>query len=271
MTLNCEDAAHLLNVIASFDDKDATSADKAVLNHAETLTQSIKGIKIGVPKELFAHSLESSVEQVIQTALKAFEALGAQLVDISLPTINMATPTYYVIAPAEASSNLSRYDGVRFGHRCDNPADLQDLYERSRGEGFGTEVKRRIMIGTYALSAGYYDAYYAKAQKVRRLIQEDFIQAYKEVDFIISQATPTPAVNSGETVDPATMYLNDIYTIPANLAGLPALSIPAGFSDGLPVGIQLIGQHFEETRLLNAGHQYQLAHPWHTEAPPDYA
>ena len=207
----------------------------------------------------------------MRDALKVYEALGARLVDVSLPNLPLSVPTYYVVAPAECSSNLSRFDGVRFGHRCDSPKDLMDMYKRSRGEGFGEEVKRRIMTGTYVLSAGYYDAYYLQAQKIRRLIADDFERAFREVDVLMGPTSPTPAFDIGAKVDdPITMYLNDIYTIGANLAGLPAMSIPCGFLGGLPVGLQIIGPHFAEAKLLNVAHRYQQETSWHKEIPQAY-
>jgi len=268
MTRSAEDAAILLQTMAGFDVKDSTSADVAVPDYLEGLDQPLAGLKIGLPKEFFAEGLDNSIASVLETALAEYQKLGAELVDISMPNLKVAIPTYYVIACAESSANLSRYDGVRFGHRCENPADLADLYTRSRGEGFGKEVKRRILMGTYALSAGYYDAYYLKAQKVRRLISQDFQQALAQVDVIMSPVTPTTAFGIGAKMDdPIAMYLADIYTIAINLAGLPAMSIPAGFSGGLPVGLQIIGNHFAEDRLLNIAHQYQQATDWHKQTP----
>ena len=226
------------------------------------------GLKIGLPKEYFSEGLDPEVAATIEAAIKTYESLGATIKDITLPNTSLAVPTYYVVAPAECSSNLSRMDGVRFGHRCDDPKDLLDLYQRSRGEGFGEEVKRRIMTGTYALSSGYYDAYYLKAQQCRRLISNDFQQAFSDIDVIMGPTTPTTAFKLGDkTDDPISMYLADIYTISTNLAGLPALSIPAGFVKGLPVGLQIIGNYFEEARLLNVAHSYQLATDWHKKSP----
>ena len=266
-----EDAAMLLNVIAGFDIQDSTSVDMAVPDYCATLENSMSGLKIGLPKEYFDEGLDAGVEQVIQEALNQYKAMGAELVEISLPNTKLSVPTYYVVAPAECSSNLSRYDGVRFGYRCENPKDLEDLYKRSRGEAFGAEVKRRIMIGTYALSAGYYDAYYLKAQKLRHLISEDFKQAFAKVDVIIGPTSPTVAFNIGEkTDDPVTMYLSDIYTIAVNLAGLPGMSIPVGFSGKRPVGMQLIGNYFAEARLLNVAHKYQQATDWHAKVPEGF-
>jgi aspartyl-tRNA(Asn)/glutamyl-tRNA(Gln) amidotransferase subunit A len=222
-----------------------------------------------LPREYFGEGINSGVAQVLDAAIEALRQLGAEPVEVSLPNAALAVPAYYVVAPAECSSNLSRYDGVRFGYRCDDPRDLEDLYKRSRGEGFGSEVKRRIMIGTYALSAGYYDAYYLKAQRARRLIADDFRRVLQEVDVIAGPTSPTVAFRLGEKVDdPVTMYLSDIYTIAVNLAGLPGMSIPAGFSEDMPVGMQLIGNYFEEARLLNLAHQYQQVTDWHLRVPP---
>jgi len=242
LTRSAADAALLLGAMAGFDARDSTSVDVPVPDYSATLGDSIKGLKIGLPKEYFGEGLDPRVGQAIESAIAEYKKLGAEIIEISLPNTNLAVPTYYVVAPAECSSNLSRFDGVRFGHRCEKPKDLEDLYKRSRGEGFGAEVKRRIMIGTYALSAGYYDAYYLKAQQLRRLISEDFKQAFEKVDVIMGPTSPTVAFNIGEKVnDPVTMYLSDIYTIAVNLAGLPGMSIPAGFVDGRPVGLQVIG------------------------------
>ncbi len=268
---SAEDAAMLLNAMAGFDTRDSTSTELAVPDYQSTLNADINGLKIGIPKEYFGDGLDAGVQSAIEEALKEYEKLGAQLVDIELPNSALSVPTYYVVAPAECSSNLSRFDGVRFGYRCENPLDLEDLYKRSRGEGFGPEVKRRIMIGAYALSAGYYDAYYIKAQKIRRLISEDFKEAFKKVDVIMGPTTPTTAFNIGEkTDDPITMYLSDVYTIAVNLAGLPGMSIPAGFSENKPVGLQLIGNYFEEAKLLNVAHQYQLNTDWHRQIPGEF-
>jgi len=272
MARSAEDAAVLLQVMAGFDGKDSTSADLPVPDYLAALNQPLSGLKIGLPKEFFGEGLDSGVAEVIMAAVAEYRNLGAQVIEVSMPNLNLAIPAYYVIACAESSANLSRYDGVRFGHRCANPQDLTDLYTRSRGEGFGKEVKRRILMGTYALSAGYYDAYYLKAQKVRRLISQDFQQALAQVDVIMSPVTPTTAFGIGEKLaDPIAMYLADIYTIAINLAGVPAMSIPAGLSGGLPVGLQLIGNHFSEARLLNIAHQYQQVTGWHTLTPPGFA
>jgi aspartyl-tRNA(Asn)/glutamyl-tRNA(Gln) amidotransferase subunit A len=271
MAHTAEDAALLLNVMAGLDEKDSTSLDHPVPDYTTTLNDSLNGLKIGLPKEYFGEGLDPRVASVIETAIKEYEKMGAKIHAISLPNSGLSVPAYYVIAPAECSSNLARYDGVRFGYRCVNPRDLEDLYKRSRSEGFGAEVKRRILIGAYVLSAGYYDAYYVQAQKVRRLINDDFQQAFKEVDVIMGPTTPAPAFKLGEKAnDPLSMYLSDIYTIAANLAGLPGLSAPAGFVDGLPIGLQLIGNYFTEAKLLNIAHQYQQVTPWHKQAPIDF-
>jgi aspartyl-tRNA(Asn)/glutamyl-tRNA(Gln) amidotransferase subunit A len=268
MARSAEDCALLLGAMAGFDERDSTSVDRHVPDYTTSLNNPIKGLRIGLPKEYFGEGLDPAVGKVIDEAIAQYKKLGAEIVEISLPNTHLAVPTYYVVAPAECSSNLSRMDGVRFGHRCDKPKNLEDLYKRSRGEGFGAEVKRRIMIGTYALSAGYYDAYYLKAQQLRRLISDDFSNAFKQVDVIMGPASPTVAFNLGEkSDDPVAMYLADIYTIAVNLAGLPGMSVPAGFVGKMPVGLQIIGNYFEEARLLNVAHQYQLATDWHTKAP----
>jgi aspartyl-tRNA(Asn)/glutamyl-tRNA(Gln) amidotransferase subunit A len=264
------DAAEVLKVMAGFDPKDSTSVDAPVPDYPALLDAPLKGLKIGLLREFF-DGLESRNAGLIQDALKVLTSLGAETVQVSLPHLPLSVPTYYVVAPAECSSNLSRFDGVRFGYRCTEPKDLTDLYERSRGEGFGAEVKRRIMTGTYVLSAGYFDAYYLKAQKVRRLITDDFRAAFQKVDLVAGPTTPTPAFAIGAKIDdPVTMYLNDIYTIGANLAGLPGLSTPCGFIDGLPMGLQLVGPHFSEAKLLSAAHHYQRATDWHLRAPGGY-
>ena len=267
MTQTVEDAALVLNAIAGFDEKDSTSALRDVPDYTKRLRDSIKGLKIGIPKEFFSDGLDSSVEKVITESMKEFEAMGAELQQISLPNSAYAIPTYYIVAPCECSSNLSRLDGVRYGYRCKDPKDLNDLYLRSRSEGFGDEVKRRIMIGTYALSTGYYDAYYLKAQKVRQLISEDFKKAFQNVDIIMGPVSPTTAFELGSIKDPVSMYLADIYTLSANLAGLPGMSIPAGFSNNLPVGLQMIGNYWSEEVLLNAAHQFQTQTDWHSVLP----
>lgn len=267
MTQTAEDAAIMLNVMAGFDEKDSTSVDLPVDDYTHNLNHSLEGVRIGLPKEYFSEGLDAKVEKQIQAAIAEYEKLGAKICEISLPMTKLAVPAYYVIAPAECSSNLARMDGVRFGHRADNPKDLVDLYKRSRAEGFSDEVKRRIMVGTYALSAGYYDAYYNKAQQVRQLISDDFKRAFKDVDIIAGPTTPTTAFDLGSMKDPVTMYLSDIYTIAVNLAGLPSLSHPAGFVDGLPVGLQLIGKHFNESRLLNLAHRFQQVTDYHRMMP----
>jgi len=272
MAQTAEDAALMFNAMAGFDAKDSTSTNREVPDYTARLNDSIEGLTIGLPEEFFKEGLDPKVESIIQGAVKEFEAQGAKVREISLPTTSLAVPAYYVIAPAEASSNLSRFDGVRFGHRCDNPANLEDLYNRSRGEGFGEEVKRRILVGTYALSAGYYDAYYLKAQKIRRLIKNDFGQAFDQVDVIMGPTAPAASFKFGEkSRDPVSMYLSDIYTIAVNLAGLPGISIPAGFADKLPVGLQIIGSHFSEARLLNVAHRFQQATDWHRKMPDAFA
>ncbi|WNO09572.1 Asp-tRNA(Asn)/Glu-tRNA(Gln) amidotransferase subunit GatA [Teredinibacter sp. KSP-S5-2] len=268
MTRTAEDSAIMLNAMASFDAKDSTCIDEPVPDYTATLANSIAGKTIGVPKEYFGEGLSSGTQQAVEAAIKQYESMGAKVKSISLPHTHLAVPAYYVIAPAECSANLSRFDGVRYGHRCADPKDLEDMYKRSRGEGFGNEVKRRILVGTYALSAGYYDAYYRKAMRVRRLIKQDFIDAFKEVDVIMGPTSPSPAFEFGaKSSDPVAMYLEDIYTIATNLAGLPGMSIPCGLADNKPVGLQLIGNVFSEAALLNFAHQYQLETNFHTLAP----
>jgi aspartyl-tRNA(Asn)/glutamyl-tRNA(Gln) amidotransferase subunit A len=268
---SAEDCALLLGAIAGFDPRDSTSVDLPVPDYRAVLDRPLRGVRVGLVKEFFGKGLDPAVEASVRAALEVLRGQGAVLREVSLPSLPLSVPTYYVVAPAECSSNLARFDGVRFGHRCENPRDLKDLYERSRGEGFGTEVKRRVMTGTYVLSAGYYDAYYLKAQRVRALIADDFSRAFAEVDVLVSPTTPTPAFEIGAKMnDPVTMYLNDIYTIGANLAGLPAASVPCGFSDGLPIGMQIIGHHFGEERILNVAHRYQRETDWHQQAPKEY-
>ena len=272
MAKTAEDCAHLLSAMAGFDDRDSTCAEGERPDYVTGLNDSVKGLRIGLPKEYFGEGLSPEVKAATMAVATELEKQGATLVEVSLPNTSAAMPAYYVIAPAEASSNLSRYDGVRFGHRCDNPKDLKDMYTRSRSEGFGAEVKRRIMVGAYVLSAGYYDAYYLKAQRVRRLIKQDFVDAFDQCDVILGPVAPTPAWKLGEkTADPTAMYLADIYTIPVNLAGLPAIALPAGFSAGLPVGVQLIGNYFSEPKLLNVAHQYQQATNHHIQMPAAFA
>ena len=266
-----EDCALLLGAMAGFDVKDSTCVDAPVDDYLAALNQPLAGLRIGLPKEYFGAGLDARIAEAVLAVVEELKKLGATVKDISLPNMQHAIPAYYVIAPAEASSNLSRFDGVRFGYRCENPVNLEDLYKRSRGEGFGAEVKRRIMVGTYALSAGYYDAYYLKAQKIRRLIKNDFVQVFGEVDVILGPTTPNPAWKLGEkSADPVSAYLEDIYTITANLAGIPGLSMPAGFVDGLPVGVQLLAPYFQEARLLNVAHQYQQVSDWHTRTPAGF-
>ena len=262
------DAALMLTAMAGFDPRDSTSVDTPVPDYAALLDKPLTGMRVGIVKEFFDAGLDAQNAHCIREALAIYSKLGATMKDVSLPNLPLSVPTYYVVAPAECSSNLARYDGVRFGHRCSAPRDLADLYRRSRGEGFGAEVKRRVMTGTYVLSAGYYDAYYLKAQKVRQLIAKDFHDAFAKVDMLMGPTTPTPAFAIGaKMADPITMYLNDIYTIGANLAGLPAISIPCGFVTGLPVGLQLVGPHFAESALLNAAHAYQRETDWHRRIP----
>jgi aspartyl-tRNA(Asn)/glutamyl-tRNA(Gln) amidotransferase subunit A len=268
LTLTARDAALMLAAMAGHDPRDSTSVDEPVPDYTASLEDELAGLRIGVPKEFFDAGLESGNAAAVEAAVDEFRKLGASVETVSLPNVGLSVPAYYVVAPAECSSNLSRFDGVRFGYRAEGPVDLEDLYKRSRGEGFGAEVKRRIMTGTYVLSAGYYDAYYLKAQRVRQLIAEDFRKAFASVDLLLGPTTPTPAFALGaKTDDPVTMYLNDIYTIGVNLAGLPGMSVPCGMVDGLPVGLQLIGRHFDEARLLNAAHRFQQATDWHTLAP----
>ena len=276
LTRSAEDAALLLGAMAGFDPRDSTSVDRPVPDYVAELDRPLAGLKVGLIREFFGEGLEPAVGARVQAAIDALRGAGAEIREVSLPALPLSVPTYYVVAPAECSSNLSRFDGVRYGHRCQEPRDLLDLYKRSRGEGFGDEVKRRIMTGTYVLSAGYYDAYYLKAQQVRQLIAADFARAFAEVDVVIGPTAPTPAFGLGaKTSDPITMYLNDIYTIGANLAGLPAISIPCGFvTEGgreLPVGLQLVGPHFAESRLLSVSHQYQQLTDWHRRLPAEYA
>jgi aspartyl-tRNA(Asn)/glutamyl-tRNA(Gln) amidotransferase subunit A len=272
MTRSAEDAALMLQVMAGFDERDSTSANEPVPDYSAGLDAPLEGLRIGLPKEYFGEGLDPAVAASVESAIAVYKGLGARVVEISLPNAGLAVPTYYVVAPAECSSNLSRFDGVRFGYRCKDAKDLEDLYKRSRGEGFGAEVKRRIMIGTYALSAGYYDAYYLKAQKTRHLISDDFHQAFGQVDVIMGPTSPTTAFTLGEKVDdPVTMYLNDIYTIAANLAGLPGLSLPVAPVNGLPVGLQIIGNYFAEAKLLNVAHRFQQETDWHRLIPQGFA
>ncbi|MEE9425446.1 MAG: Asp-tRNA(Asn)/Glu-tRNA(Gln) amidotransferase subunit GatA [Methylococcales bacterium] len=269
LTRNAEDAAIMLQTIAGFDQRDSTSAEQPVPDYLATLNDNLNGLKIGLPKEYFGDGLDSEVAAAIEQAIAEYTRLGAEVVEISLPNTELAISTYYVLAPAEASANLSRFDGVRYGYRCENPVDLEDLYKRSRGEGFGAEVKRRIIIGAYVLSTGYYDAYYLKAQRIRHLIADDFKKAFEQVDVIAGPVNPTTAFKLGEkTNDPVQMYLGDIYTLPINLAGLPAIAHPVGFDNsGLPIGMQLIGNYWSEPKLLNMAHRFQQATDWHRQSP----
>ncbi len=272
MARTAEDAALLLNVMAGFDARDSTSVDRPVPDYTQTLNGDIKGLRIGLPKEYFSEGLSKDVAQAVEAAIGEYKKLGAQIVEVSLPNSHLAIPCYYVLAPAEASSNLSRFDGVRYGYRAPEYTDLLDMYCKTRAQGFGPEVKRRIMIGTYALSAGYYDAYYLKALKLRRLIAQDFQAAFEQCDVIMGPTSPSTAFKIGaKSDDPVAMYLSDIYTISVNLAGLPGISIPAGFDPaGLPAGLQLIGKYFDEPRLLNIAHRYQQATDWHRRTPKGF-
>jgi len=265
---SAEDSAYLLESMSGHDPKDSTSLNEDVPSFTENIDSSIKGMKIGLPKEFYERDLPKHVESSTKEAIETFKNLGAEIHEISLPNVDLSLPVYYIIAPAECSANLSRYDGVRYGYRCENPKDIEDLYMRTREEGFGSEVKRRILIGTYALSAGYYDAYYLKAQKCRRLVADDFTEAFNSVDIILSPTTPDTSFKSGEkTNDPIEMYLQDIFTIPANLAGLPGISMPCGSHNGLPLGVQLVGNSLEEARLFQAAHQFQKVTDWHKKLP----
>ena len=271
ITRSAEDAALMLGVMAGFDPHDSTSIDHPVPDYLAGLGESVKGLRIGIVRQHFDEGLEAGTEKAVREALAVLESQGAVLSEVDLPNLEYCVPTYYVVAPAECSSNLSRFDGVRFGHRAEDPQDLLDLYCRSRGEGFGDEVQRRIMTGTYVLSAGYYDAYYLQAQKVRQLISDDFRKAFESVDVIAGPTAPTPAFKLGDkTDDPITMYLNDIYTIGANLAGLPGMSTPCGLVDGLPVGLHLVGPHWAEGELLRTAHQFQSQTDWHDQCPGGY-
>ena len=272
ITRSAEDAALLLGVMAGFDERDSTSVDQPVPDYLASLSAPVKGLRIGIVRQHFDEGLDAECAASVKDALAVLESQGAILVEVDLPNLDLSVPTYYVVAPAECSSNMSRFDGARFGHRAENAEDLLDMYCRSRGEGFGAEVKRRILTGTYVLSAGYYDAYYLKAQKVRQLISQDFKAAFGNVDVIAGPTAPTSAFALGEkTDDPITMYLNDIYTIGANLAGLPGISVPCGFSADLPVGLQLVGPHFAEETVLHCAHQYQLLTDWHQRCPEEFS
>ncbi|MFA5371398.1 MAG: Asp-tRNA(Asn)/Glu-tRNA(Gln) amidotransferase subunit GatA [Sideroxydans sp.] len=269
MARSAEDLALMLNTMAGFDERDSTSLQLEKEDYTRDLTKPLNGLRIGLPQEFFAEGLGSDVAQAVEAAITEYKKLGATVVEISLPNSKLSVPVYYVLAPAEASSNLSRFDGVRYGYRAPDYGDLADMYEKTRAQGFGAEVKRRIMIGTYVLSHGYYDAYYLQAQKIRRLIAQDFTEAYKKCDVIMGPTSPSTAFKLGEKGDdPVQMYLSDIYTIAVNLAGLPGMSIPCGFgANDMPVGLQIIGNYFDEARMLNVAHQYQLATDWHSRAP----
>lgn len=268
MAKSAEDCALMMNVMAGFDERDSTSLNRAKEDYTAKLNLPLQGLKIGLPKEFFADGLDAGVAAQVEAAIAEYRKLGAETVEISLPNTRLSIPVYYVIAPAEASSNLSRYDGVRYGHRAAEYTDLLDMYSKSRAEGFGSEVKRRIMIGTYVLSAGYYDAYYLQAQKIRRLIAQDYEEAFKQCDIIMGPTAPGTAFKAGEKADdPVSMYLQDIYTIATNLAGLPGMSIPVGLVNGLPVGLQIIGNYFDEARMLGVGHAYQQVTDWHVRMP----
>ena len=267
-----EDCALLLNAMAGFDERDSTSLDRPAEDYTRDLEKPLAGLKIGLPKEFYGEGCDAQVMARVEEAVAEYRKLGMTTVEVSLPNLKLAVPAYYVISPAEASSNLSRYDGVRYGYRAPEYADLNDMYVKSRSQGFGQEVKRRILIGAYVLSHGYYDAYYLQAQRVRRQIAADFAEAFKHCDVIMGPTYPTPAFRLGEKIgDPVQMYLSDIYTVAVNLAGLPGMSIPCGFTDGLPVGLQLIGDYLSEARLLNIAHRYQQASDWHLRQPPEFA
>ena len=269
MAASAEDCALLLNTMAGYDERDSTSLDRPSEDYGRDLAQPLAGLRIGLPKEFFGAGCDPEVMAAVQEALAEYRKLGATTVDVSLPNSHLSVPAYYVIAPAEASSNLSRFDGVRYGYRAPEYADLNDMYQKSRAQGFGSEVKRRILIGAYVLSHGYYDAYYLQAQRIRRLIANDFVEAFKSCDVIMGPTSPSTAFKLGEkAADPVQMYLSDIYTIAVNLAGLPGMSVPCGFAGGLPVGLQLIGNYFAEARLLNVAHQYQVATDWHRRPSP---
>jgi aspartyl-tRNA(Asn)/glutamyl-tRNA(Gln) amidotransferase subunit A len=272
MAASAEDCALLLNVMAGFDERDSTSLDRAAEDYARDLDKPLAGLRIGLPREFFGEGCDADVMAAVQEAIREYERLGATTVEVSLPNSHLSVPAYYVIAPAEASSNLSRFDGVRYGYRAPDYGSLDDMYAKTRAQGFGGEVKRRILIGTYVLSHGYYDAYYLQAQRIRRLIADDFVAAFRQCDVIMGPTSPTTAFKLGEkAADPVQMYLSDIYTIAVNLAGLPGMSIPCGFVGGLPVGLQLVGNYFAEARLLNVAHRYQLATDWHRRVPDGIA
>jgi aspartyl-tRNA(Asn)/glutamyl-tRNA(Gln) amidotransferase subunit A len=270
MARSAEDLGLMLNVMAGFDARDSTSLQRAPADYLGELTRPLKGLRIGLPREFFADGVTAQVAAAVEAAISHYRRLGCEVVDVSLPNMGLSVPVYYVLAPAEASSNLSRFDGVRYGYRTSSYNSLEEMYEKTRAEGFGAEVKRRILIGAYVLSHGYYDAYYIQAQKLRRLIAQDFAEAFKTCDVIMGPTTPSTAFRIGEkSGDPVQMYLSDIYTIAVNLAGLPGLSIPCGFDGaGLPVGLQVIGNYFSEARMLNVAHRYQMETDWHQRVPP---
>jgi aspartyl-tRNA(Asn)/glutamyl-tRNA(Gln) amidotransferase subunit A len=271
MARTAEDLALMLNTMVGFDPRDSTSLERPVENYMSALKQPVGGLRIGLPREFFAGGLQPDVAKVVEAAVAQYKGMGCEITEIALPNMSLSLPVYYVLAPAEASSNLARFDGVRYGYRTPQYSDLDEMYEKTRAEGFGAEVKRRILIGTYVLSHGYYDAYYIRAQRVRRLIAEDFARAFEKCDVIMGPTSPTTAFKLGEKAgDPVQMYLSDIYTIAVNLAGLPGMSIPCGFdAQGLPVGLQIIGNYFREAQMLNVAHQYQLATDWHVRTPPE--
>jgi aspartyl-tRNA(Asn)/glutamyl-tRNA(Gln) amidotransferase subunit A len=270
MARTAEDCGLMLNAMAGFDEKDSTSLERSAEDYLRDLEKPLAGLKIGLPKEFFGEGCDAGVMACVQDAIAEYRKLGAETVEISLPNMQHGVAAYYVIAPAEASSNLSRFDGVRYGYRAPEYGDLADMYQKSRAQGFGAEVKRRILIGTYVLSHGYYDAYYLQAQRIRRLIAQDFVDAFRHCDVIMGPTSPCTAFGLGEkSADPVQMYLSDIYTIAVNLAGLPGMSVPCGFSAGLPVGLQLIGDYFAEARLLNMAHRYQQATDWHLKSPKE--
>ena len=272
MAKSARDLAQMLNVMAGFDARDSTSVERAQEDYARDLEKPLAGLRIGVPQEYFGAGLAADVGKAVQSAIAQFEKLGARLVDITLPNSALSVPVYYVIAPAEASSNLSRFDGVRYGHRATHFSDLTDMYCKTRAQGFGDEVKRRILVGAYVLSHGYYDAYYIKAQKIRRLIAQDYVEAFRHCDVIMGPTSPTVAFEFGaKSADPVQMYLNDIYTVAANLAGLPAASVPCGFGEhGRPVGLHIVGDYFAEAKMLSVAHQYQCATDWHARVPSGF-
>jgi aspartyl-tRNA(Asn)/glutamyl-tRNA(Gln) amidotransferase subunit A len=277
MAASAEDCALLLNVMAGFDERDSTSLERPAEDYTRLLDESrgdkpLAGLRIGLPREFFGAGCDAGVMAAVQEAIREYERLGATTVEVSLPNSHLSVPAYYVIAPAEASSNLSRFDGVRYGYRAPDYGSLDDMYMKTRAQGFGAEVKRRILIGAYVLSHGYYDAYYLQAQRIRRLIADDFVEAFKACDVIMGPTSPSTAFKLGEkAADPVQMYLSDIYTIAVNLAGLPGMSIPCGFAGGLPVGLQVIGNYFAEARLLDVAHRYQTATDWHRRTPDGIA